>query len=225
MEYGQKQIMAYYFDEYIKNLIYDSEYAYTQLDEEYRQKRFGNYEKFTAFIKDNLDNIENSILVKYQIVSFDDYTEYVCRDCFNNYYIFKETDPMNYTVLLDQYSVEDKVFKQEYDKQEGKEYNRAQLILNLVNQMLNRKDYDSLYNVLNENFKNKYFQTQEAFENYIKENLFEQNKFEYLGFSKEDDRIIIKTEISDLVNNEEMKVKRYGVELLDDDNFLISFDV
>ena len=132
---------------------------------------------------------------------------------------------MNYTVLLDQYSVEDKVFKQEYDKQEEKEYNRAQLILNLVNQMLNRKDYDSLYNVLNENFKNKYFQTQEAFENYIKENLFEQNKFEYVGFSKEDNRVIIKTEISDLVNNEEMKVKRYGVELLDDDNFLISFDV
>lgn len=217
--------MSFYFNQYIKSMVYDTEYAYTHLDEKYRDKRFGNYDNFKTYIQHNSELLDESILVKYQIARFNDYTEYVCRDCFNNYYIFKETDPMNYTVLLDQYSVEDKVFKQEYDKQEGKEYNRAQLILNLVNQMLNRKDYDSLYNVLNENFKNKYFQTQEAFENYIKENLFEQNKFEYLGFSKEDDRIIIKTEISDLVNNEEMKVKRYGVELLDDDNFLISFDV
>lgn len=225
MDYGEKQIMAYYFDQYMKNLIYDSEYAYSLLDNQYKEKRFESYENFEKFVNDNLDCFKRSVLLKYQIESFDKYKEYICHDNFDNYYIFKEIGPMNYTILLDQYTIEDEIFKTTYNKQRD-DNNKAQLRLSLVNQMLNRKDYNALYNVLDKDFKEKVFNNQESFEKYVKENFFELNGFEYTNFSKEGNKYKIKTEISDLKNNtNDKKVKRFLVELSENDEFLISFDI
>lgn len=217
--------MAFYFKQYILNMVYDTEYAYSLLDNEYREKRFNSYEKFESYVKDNLEEIEKSILRKYNIKEFEEYNEYVCRDNYNNYYIFKETEPMNYTVLLDQYTIEDKVFIEEYNKEEDNM--KAQMNLELFKQMLNRKDFNSAYNVLNEDFKKKYFETEEGFEKYISENLFEFCEFTYVDFSLDEGKYKIKTEIKNSASNsnEENIVKRFKVELLEEKNFLVSFDI
>lgn len=216
--------MAFYFNQYILNMIYDTEYAYSLLDEQYKEKRFDNYEQFEAYVKGDLEEIEKSLLMKYQIEEFDEYKEYVCRDNYNNYYIFKEKEPMNYTVILDQYTIEDKVFVNDYNKQENNA--RAQMNLELFKQMLNRKDFSSAYNVLNEDFKKKYFETEESFEKYISENLFEFCEFNYVDFSKTNGKYIVKTEIKNLDNsNDENIVKRFKIELLEGTDFELSFDI
>lgn len=217
--------MSFYFKQYIKSMIYDTQYAYTLLDEQYRDKRFGNYDNFKIYVQKSNEVLEKSILMKYQIENFSEYKEYICKDCYNNYYIFKEIEPMKYSVMLDQYTTEDKVFAKEYNKQKNND-EKAKLKLNLINQMLNRKDYVSLYNSLNEDFKNKYFKSQDELEQYIKENLFEYSEFNYINVSEEEGKYKIKTEIKDLLNiNEDIKAKRFKIELLDGLNFLISFDV
>ena len=224
MDFGDKEIMTFYFKQYITEMIYDTQKAYELLDEEYRNKRFGNYEKFATYVKNNSEDIEKSLLLQYKIETFDEYKEYICKDAYGNCYIFKEIKPMEYTVLLDQYTLDDKIFLKQYSQKEDK--GKAQMNLEKFKQMLNRQDYTSAYDVLNKDFKAKYFSTENEFKNYILNNLFEYNSFTYTEIANGNKKYKITTRISDEKDySKENVVKRFTVELLDDDKFCISFDI
>ena len=220
---GDKEVVKYYYNQYVLKMKYDVKNAYDKLDEEYKTKRFNNYNDF----KEYADKVQNDAynkgsLMKYKIVEYDDCKEYLCIDNFNNYYIFKETNPTEYTVMLDQYTVEDKIYQDTYVDKDKKE--RAQLILNLVNQMINTQDYKALYNVLDEDFKNKYFQNEEDLEKYIEKNIFKYNDFKYSEILDTNNGVRIKTEISDCENDENQTIKRFLVKI-EKDKYYISFDI
>lgn len=229
MECGDKQILKFYFDQYILNMVYDSEYAYQLLDEEYKEKRFETFDNFKEYVNEDEGYLSRSIFKEYQVKTYDDYKEYICKDYYNNYYIFRETEPMTYTVLLDQYTVNDDIFMSKYNS--AKDEEKAQLDLELFKQMINRKDYDYAYEVLNADFKNKYFSNVSEFKNYVNNNWFRFNEFEYIDYSDVSDTIFrYKTEISDVTGDStesENVTKRFVVELFDDDDgdFCIYFDV
>lgn len=222
---GNIEVMKYYFEQYILDMVYDSEKAYDLLDSNYKEKRFGNYEAFKQYVQQNEDELKKSILTKYKIEKISDYTEYLCQDNLNNCYIFKEIEPMNYTVLLDQYTINDQIFVESYNKKD--EANKAYMNLNKFLQMLNRQDYDSAYNVLDDELKAKHFQTKEIFIDYISKNFFKYNSFNYIEATGQSNQFIVKTDVMNAQNNNynETFTKRFNVDLLDDLKYKISFNI
>ena len=109
-------IAKMYFSNYIKNAIYDTELAYDYIDREYKQKRFPTLEEYKEYIDKNKETLKTLALEKYQINDKESYNEYVCVNSRGGYYIFKETDVMQYTILLDTYTVNIPEFTEKYDK-------------------------------------------------------------------------------------------------------------
>lgn len=223
MDYGDIDIMSFYYNQYIIKMLYDTQEAYNSLDEQYQQKRFGDYNNFNEYIENNRQKLEKSEIKKYKIETYDNYKEYLCIDNYNNYYIFKETSPMEYTVLLDQYTIDDEIFVDQYNN--ANDSVKAQLNLNLFQQMLNRKDYEEAYSKLNETFKNEYFSTINEFKKYVEENLYEYGKLNFEEVTSIGNEYKIKTSITNMENAEENKIKRFIVNIEDDETYNIAFNV
>ena len=178
-------------EQYITNIInqfreeitYNTELLYTRLDKEYSEKKFDNFEEFQAFIKGNYKKYFIMSIQNYQKKKYDDYTQYVLIDKEGNNYIVRETAPMKYDLILDTYTIELPEFVERFNESTPQE----QVILNLNKFMLalNDKDYKYAYSVLADSFKQSNFQTQEGFEEYVKNNFFEENTFEYDKFGSE----------------------------------------
>lgn len=157
-----------YLDTYKKMILSNSEEAYDRLDEEYRDKRFGSLEGFEKYVNENRQDFLILQPTEYLLNTYDEYSEYVCRDKYQNSYIFRAKNPLDYTVLLDTYTIITDNFKTTYDKSND-EYKVAMNIDKWI-QMINARDYTSAYNCLDETFRNNNFGSEETFEQYMKEN-------------------------------------------------------
>lgn len=157
--------------EYMNNLkrmmLAKPELAYEHLDEEYRNKRFGSLDKFKEYIEKNKEEIKKMYIDKYLANSFEDYSQYVGKDKYNNTYIFNEKDPLDYTILLDTYTINSNEFKQAYD--ESKDEYRVKLNTDKWIKMLNNRDYENAYKCLDRKFREEKFGTEEEFEEYMRE--------------------------------------------------------
>lgn len=203
---GEEDIIEKYFLDYIENAVNFPEEAYNNLDEEYRNKKFGNLESFKEYVKTNPDiediyktyntnredytnymeyltSVKNIKLEKYSKSSQDGYTRYICQDTYNNYYIFKVTELMQYSLILDIYTIEVPEFTKKYEASNAQE--KVILNINKFMQAINDKDYKYAYSLLADSFKETNFKTQKDFENYIKTNFFEKNDFKYEKFGDE----------------------------------------
>lgn len=212
------------FDEYKMFLSNSPNKAYDRLDSEYRQKRFGDIQNFKTYVEQNSVHLLDMELSKYKINHYNDYTEYVCMDQFGNYLIFKEKKVMDYTVLLDSYTIDVAEFTERYDKSNEQEkvgMNIEKFIL-----ALNNKDYHYIYNKLDDGFKKNNFDSVEKFGAYIKQNLFDTNIAEYDKFSKEGKTYIyeIKVKASE-ENNADSKTVTVIMKLLEDTDFVMSFKI
>ncbi len=92
-----------YLNDYIYNINQNIEFAYNLLNEEYRNKKFGNLESFRNYI--NSTKYSNT-LTKYSKSSKLGKTIYGAYDNYGNHYIFKTSGVMQYEVYLDDYTVE-----------------------------------------------------------------------------------------------------------------------
>ena len=121
------------------------------------------------------------------------------------------------------YTVEDEIT----NKQIKDNTDKAKLNLDKFFQMLNRKDYLLAYNVLDNEFKNKYFSTQEQFEKYLSDNFYEFNNYYIQGISKGQDEYKIEIKITDSLNNntESGKIKRFKVNIKEKNEYSISFNI
>ena len=93
-----------YLNEYIHTMYSDINKAYNLLDEEYRNKKFGNIENYRAYVS----NLNSS---SYHLDSFyiDDSKKnkiYGIYDTNGNMFIFETNGIMQYKVYLDDYTVE-----------------------------------------------------------------------------------------------------------------------
>lgn len=203
---GEDDLVEKYFLDYIENAVEFPEEAYNNLDEEYRNKKFGSLENFRQYVKNNPDiediyktyntNMEdysnymeyltsnkNIKIEKYSKQNQDGYTKYICQDTYNNYYIFKVTGIMQYSIILDTYTIPIPEFTKKYETSNAEE--KVILNINKFMQSLNDKDYKYAYSLLADSFKEANFKTQKDFENYIKTNFFEKNEFKYEKFGDE----------------------------------------
>ncbi len=214
------------YQDYMDIIKYNPEKAYEILDNEYKQKRFYNLDKFNEFIEQNDFSNGEYEITKYKLNKKDNYTEYICIDQYGNYYIFKDKGVMDYTVMLDTYTIDSDEFNNKYNN--CSDQLKVGMNLEKIFQALNRKDYNYIYEKLDDNFKQNNFPTLTDFETYAKNTFFDINKIEYGEFEEKSGVYVYKISLSDATEsaNEEKNVtKNFIIKLEDNNNFKMAFNV
>ena len=194
--------------------------SYEKLDSEYRQAKFSNLQEYSQYI--NNIGIKQTKIAQYQKTKKDGYTQYVILDEKGKYYVFKETSVMNYTVLLDIYTVELPELVEGYNSKNESE--KVQYNLQLWFYSINDGDYKYAYNKLDQTYRNNNFPTQADFENYMKTTFYSQNKLGYTSYEKNGDLYIYKMVITNADNETQTIEKQFVVKLLEGTDFVMSFE-
>lgn len=133
-KYDEDEIGIVYLCDYFYLMLTDPKQSYDMLNEEYKKAKFKNINSFNDYINNNRDKIELMYKLgtmdsndfesfdqyynfkqknkKYKPGIFlinkenDEYTQYVCTNESDDYYIFNVRNPGNYEVLLDNTTVE-----------------------------------------------------------------------------------------------------------------------
>lgn len=169
---------------YYKNMALNyPDRAYELLDENYRKNRFANLEEFRKYIDIHKEEINNIKLDKYQINNYEDYVQYITLDTNSNYYMFQENGIMQYSLMLDTYTIDLPEFIEKYEKSDGE--NKVALNVEKIKNALNEYDYKYMYNKLDDTFKQNNYSTYNEFVQYIKGHLFDENEFEHKSIKQQ----------------------------------------
>lgn len=93
-----------YLNDFIHTMFSDTRSAYNLLAEEYRNKKFPNYESFESYVNSLPESGFN--LLKYYKKVKKGYIIFGVYDKNDNLFIFKTKGVMQYSVYLDEYTVE-----------------------------------------------------------------------------------------------------------------------
>lgn len=204
-------------------MLSDPDMAYTLMKEEYKNSRFGNINEFRNYINNNRQEILKIDMKQYLVNNYENYIEYVAKDQFGNLYIFDENEDKSIDIKFDTYTLKSEVFTNKYIKSTDEE--KVQMNIDKFIQMINRHDYRTSYNCIADSFKNNYFKTQEEFQNYIENNFYSYNKFEFKSCEKKAaDIYVCKVQLTDYMNeNSEIKEINVIMQLGDNLDFKMSF--
>lgn len=217
------EVAQKYFS-YYKNLMQaDATAAYELLDEEYRNKRFGGIEEFKKYIEKNQEEIEGYLAQEYELSQKEDKTEYICKDQYQHYYIFDVEAVMQFSVKLDNYTIEEEQTKQEY--QQAKEKRKVEMNIDKWIIMLNHRDYKAAYEVLDEEFRANYFQSVDDFEEYMRSTFPIYYGLTFSDYSKEAGVCIQDILLTDIKAEEKMVFHETIIMKLTEDGFRMSFRI
>lgn len=93
-----------YLNDYTYNMYTDVDAAYNLLDEEYRNKKFGNLENYKNYV--NSLEYSSYVLTKYYVDKAGNNVTFGVYDQNGNLFVFKTNGVMQYKVYLDDYTVE-----------------------------------------------------------------------------------------------------------------------
>ena len=219
-----KTITIPYFEKMKTDLLYDQEYIYNLLDDEYKEKKFGNIDGFKNYIELNKKTFLNMEIQKYARYYYDGYTQYVALDNFGNYYIFNETSTMNYKILLDSYTIDQPEFIEKYDS--ASDVEKAGYDIDKFMTAINAKDYNYAYNHLAQTFKQNNFPTIDSFRTYIQNNFYARNEFEITNGTKEGNYYVYTVNILNAEQeNSGLKQKNFIVNVKEDREYELSFNI
>lgn len=170
---SDEQMCRIYLEQFLKLELENTEEAYQLLEEEYKKERFPTYKDYQEYVEENQEIIQESVLSKYSVEHYDDYTQYVLVDVYNNTYTLNATSVMTYTIKLDNYTIKVDDYANNYKKLSNE--NKVQSNVYIFLQMINTKDYKHAYELLDETFKKNNFSTIEQFKEYVKNNFFAYN--------------------------------------------------
>lgn len=223
-EITDQKIATEYFTNYKYLLLTDVELAFNNLNKDYMEKRFGNLQSFKEYVNNNREIFKEMTIEKYQVTSNENNVEYICVDQYDNIYMFYEEFALEYTVVLDMYTLDIPQLNEKYD--ETNEKGKCILNIEKIEQALNSGDYKYIYGKLNEQFKNKNYSTLSTFENYMKSNLNKYNKIEYKEFKNEGETYIYNVELTDLLGKTDKTINmQILMQLKDDRDFVMSFSI
>lgn len=204
-----------YLENYSFYIFNYTEKAYNLLDSEYSTKRFGSYNKFFEYLVTKQSQLQKIELVQYNIKEDDGKKIYKGVDKYGNYYEIIVTDYMEYTIKLDDYTIQD-----EYEdlSEEDKVGNNAEKFIS----MINSNDYTNAYNLLETEFREANFPTEQSFIDYLKQNFFENNIIVTKSVTENICTMLIKETLSTQSNRFQ---KQFKITLGEDENFTISFNI
>lgn len=248
--FSEEDIAKKYFYDYIENIVFAPTYAYKTLDKEYEQKRFGNYDDYKKYLRLNIEKYKlmeknrdktsdsfdseeeyNEYLkkkfyagfYKYKVNKYDNYTQYICMDFDNNYYIFEVKSDFSYEVILDVYTIDLPQFTEKYNSVGIKE--KVAMNIDKFIKSINDNNYKYAYNCLAEGFKNNKFKNIEVFEKYMNQNIFEKNTVEYKDFKNEGETYICNIILKNSYNDSETKNMEIIMKLGEGTDFVMSFNI
>lgn len=219
---SEETLITKYFSRYKTEIIGNIENAYSLLDAEYRDLRFDSIDEFSEYISNK--QIQYAYISQYQKNEYDGYTQYICLDQNNNYYIINATGLMEYTVMLDTYTVDLPQFIEEYNNANDAE--KAGMNLEKVFTAVNNGDYEYVYNKLDSTFKQNNFPTLESFETYMSETFYDNNTVEYSNYQNNAGLHMYDVSVTNTDDaNSSAVTKTFIMQLLDGTDFVMSFNV
>lgn len=218
-EYVAKDLIRQY-----KSIIFSNpDVAYTYLNEEYRNLRFGNLNEFKTYIINNRDELAKIQCKEYLINTYADYTEYVCKDQFQNMYIFNLKNPATYSIKLDTYTIPTDEFKQQY--QNSSNENKVKLNIDKWFDMINNRDYKNAFNYLDETFRtNNLKNDPNTFEAYMRDKYPSHYQVLYGNISERNGTYVQSVKLKDITGGDSTEyMLDIIMQLQDDMNFVMSF--
>ena len=99
-------------------MLYNTQNAYNDLDDEYKKAKFADYNEFLNYVEINNKKYKSMSASKYSKNVYNNYNQYVCVDNNNNYYIFNQDkkDLTKFSLILDTYTVDIPQFIEKYEK-------------------------------------------------------------------------------------------------------------
>ena len=170
---SDEEMCRKYLEDFRQKELNNPEEAYSMLDEEYRNERFPTFEDYREYLNNCREMIQYSVLSQYDVEIYEDYTEYILVDNYNNSYTIRTTGIWEYTILLDNYTIKVDTYEEEYSKLDTSQKIQANVYIFL--QMINTKDYSHAYELLDETFRNNNFDTLDKFKEYVNTNFFNYN--------------------------------------------------
>lgn len=101
---SDEDLTKIYLNEYVHIMYTDIEKAYELLDKEYKEKKFGSLDAFQAYVNGLTYSVYK--LDRFYVDTKGKYIIYGAFDTNGNIFIFKTNGVMQYTVYLDDYTVE-----------------------------------------------------------------------------------------------------------------------
>lgn len=198
----------------------DKQSAYNLLNKEYREARFGDVNNYYQYLQNNHSR-EISYIKEYTEGSTN---KFIAVNKFGDYYIFVETAPMTFSIMLDSYTIPLTETQTKYSSATKEQ--KACMCLEQVKEMLNNKDYNAIYNHLNSTFKNNNFEMQDKLESYLKNKFYNTNNFKYESYQASNDSYVINVKVSDSTDETKNFDMSFVVELADSiNNFEMSFNI
>ena len=220
-----KEICDDYIDSYKRIALVNPEFAYELLDEQYRQKRFGNVQDFVNYVKNNRESIKKIRTESFEVNKFEDYNEYIVTNQYGIKYVIKEKAPLDYTIKLDTYTIPSAEDIEEYNTMTNAE--KVNKNIDIFFQMLNSKDYSAAYSHLSDGFKSNYFKTEASFETYMRQNLYDSCEIYQTNFSDKISGVFTKyVEIKDKSKkNSNMIRMNIIMQLQEGTDYVLSFEI
>ena len=204
-------------------ILRKSEDLFYLLNEEYRNKKFGDYNGFSQYIDSNYDRLRTINLSMYQVTEEDGYKQYVLLDQDDRYYIFKETSENKEEIFLDTYTVDLPEFLDRYNGADD-EYKVGYNVEKFIS-AINDGDYKYAYNLLDETFRRNNYPSQGDFENFVKTNFFENNEIQHNNVEKQGNQFVYGITIINKDNESERKNITVIMELGEETDFVMSFSI
>ena len=205
------------FNSFRENLIYNKSEVYENLNDTYKEKRFGTLENIKQYVTDGIKEISMMKLSKYQKTKYNEYTQYVCLADSGKYYIINVYSPTEIEFILDTYTIELPEFLEKYETSDEK--TKVALNIQKIKDAINENDFKYVYDKLDNIFKQNNYPDYDNFKNYLKSNLFENNTFEYKNIEKHGD-----VYVANIIINESKKMDII-MKLSNDTSFYISFNI
>ena len=156
------------------NLILRSEYVYENLYEEYKKAKFSDINTFNEYIKDNTEKYKKMDILKYTREEKDGNIRYTfINNYYDSYVLTIGINDFKQSIMLDNYTIPTEDMIKQYNKAviNKKIYTNTENFIN----MINNKDYESAYKILNSEYREENFSTLDEFKKYIQENFYEYN--------------------------------------------------
>lgn len=221
---SEERMAVEYFNDFKKKILSNSHTTYELLDEEYRNRRFETEEEFDQYVQNSKSDLAKIEINGYQVNNENDYKIYTCKDQYDNIYIFQEKAIREYTIKLDRYTIKDEEFRKTYQK--ASEQQKVAINIDLWVQMINNRDYKSAYNVLDETFRNNYFESVENFASYMRKYFPAHYKIEFGEFTEEAGVYTQQVNFINMENEEEQQLDRtFIMQLKENEEFVMSMNL
>ena len=166
------------FERFKFDLTKDLDKLYNVIDEEYRSNRFENIEGFKNFIQEKNNELSNERIERYSVNQYNNFTEYVGISK-NRNYIFIVQDLMNYTIILDNYTIGTPYYLKVYNS--SLPHIQARYCIDRVMSAINDKNYKFVYGKM-DILKRQSLGSYENFEKYLQNIFYDKTSYEFADY-------------------------------------------